>query len=233
MVAETGAMFIPPFDDYRIIAGQATAAKELMEEIEDLDYIITPVGGGGLAAGTALSADCLDPNIQVILAEPKNVDDTYRSFYSGERQSVITPETVADGLRVSVGERNFEIIKALVKEVITVEEDEIINAMRIIWERMKIIIEPSCAVTLAVVLKNKEKFAGKRIGLILTGGNVDLTSLPVLTRRFEKNLHFSQPHIWKVRFLENFSCFGKSFEISRYSIHRMRNHRKEKRLGYR
>jgi threonine dehydratase len=178
VVAETGAMYIPPFDDYRIIAGQATAAKELIEEIDDLDIIITPVGGGGLAAGTALCADCLDPNIEVILAEPKNVDDTYRSFNSGERESVTNTDTVADGLRISVGVRNFGIIKSLVKDVVTVEEAEIIFAMRLIWERMKIIIEPSCAVTLAAVLKDKEKYAGKRVGLILTGGNVDLTNLP-------------------------------------------------------
>ena len=178
IVAETGAMFIPPFDDYRIIAGQATAAKELIEEVDDLHFIITPVGGGGLAAGTALTAECLDPNIQVILAEPKNVDDTYRSFHSGQRKLVGEPNTVADGLRVSIGERNFEVIKSLVKDVVTVEEEEIIAAMRLIWERMKIIIEPSCAVTLAAVLKDKPRYAGKRLGLILTGGNVDLKNLP-------------------------------------------------------
>lgn len=178
VLAETGAMFIPPFDDYRIIAGQATAAKELIEEVENLDFIITPVGGGGLAAGTALTAECLDPKIKVILAEPKSVDDTYRSFVSGERQTVISPNTIADGLRVSVGKRNFGIIKSHVEDVVTVEEAEIIAAMRTIWERMKIIVEPSCAVTLAAVLKDPARFANKRVGLILTGGNVDLTNLP-------------------------------------------------------
>ncbi|MFT6868008.1 MAG: threonine dehydratase [Cyclobacteriaceae bacterium] len=178
VVARTGAIYVPPFDDYRIIAGQATAAQELIEEIDDLDYIFTPVGGGGLAAGTALAADALDPNIQVILGEPKNADDTYRSFKTGKMQTVDSPKTIADGLRVSVGKRNFEIIQRLVKEVITVEETEIIVAMRIIWERMKIIIEPSCAVPFAAILKNKERFAGKRIGLILTGGNVDVNNLP-------------------------------------------------------
>lgn len=178
IVAETRAIFVPPFNDYRIITGQATAAKELMEEIDDLDIIMTPVGGGGLAAGTAICADCLDPNIDVVLAEPKNADDTYRSFTSGKLQTVNNPKTIADGLRVSVGDKNFEIIKRLVKDVVTVEENEIIDAMRIIWERMKIIIEPSCAVPFAAVLKSPEKYKGKSIGIILTGGNVDVANLP-------------------------------------------------------
>ncbi|MFY0600126.1 MAG: pyridoxal-phosphate dependent enzyme [Cyclobacteriaceae bacterium] len=178
IVAKTKAIFVPPFNDYRIIAGQATAAQELIDEIDKLDYILAPVGGGGLAAGTALSADCLDPKIKVILAEPVNADDTFRSFQSGNLQKVENPVTIADGLRVSVGDRNFDVIKKLVKEVITVEEKEIINAMRIIWERMKIIIEPSCAVPFAAVLKNPEKFQGKQIGIILTGGNVDVNNLP-------------------------------------------------------
>lgn len=178
VVAKTGAIFVPPYNDYRIIAGQATAAKELIEEIEDLDYIFTPVGGGGLAAGTAISADCINPHIQVILGEPANADDTYRSFTSGKLQTVIDPKTIADGLRVSVGDKNFQIIKNLVKEVITVDEEEIITAMRIIWERMKIIIEPSCAVPFAALLREKDRFKDKKIGIILTGGNVDVANLP-------------------------------------------------------
>ena len=183
VVADTGAIFIPPFDDYAIIAGQATAAKELVEDTPDLDVIMTPVGGGGLSAGTALVAKYIVPTTQVILAEPKNADDAHRSFKTGKLQTVHDPDTIADGLKVSLGERNFDIIKKYVSDILTVEEDEIINAMQIIWERMKIIIEPSCAVPLAAVIKNKERFAGKKIGIIITGGNVDLTELPFKKRR--------------------------------------------------
>lgn len=162
VIAKTGAIFVPPFDDYRVIAGQATVAKEFIEEIETLQVIMTPVGGGGLAAGTALTARYLDPNIKVVLGEPKNADDTYQSFKAGKIKPVKNPETIADGLKVTVGERNFDIIKTHVSEVHTVTEEEIISAMKIIWERMKIIIEPSCAVPLATLIKNKEKYAGKK-----------------------------------------------------------------------
>lgn len=178
VIARTGAVFVPPFDDYRIIAGQATAAKEFIEEVETMDTIMTPVGGGGLAAGTALVANYLDPNIEVVLGEPKKADDTFRSLKSGKIEHITNPDTIADGLKVTIGERNFDIIQKYVKEVITVTEKEIIDAMKIIWERMKIIIEPSCAVPFAVLLKNKEQFAGKEVGIILTGGNVDLSNLP-------------------------------------------------------
>lgn len=178
VIERTGAVFVPPFDDYRIIAGQATAAKELIEEVEILDFIMTPVGGGGLAAGTALAARYLDPNIEVILGEPEKADDTYQSLKAGKIKPVKNPDTIADGLKVTIGERNFDIIKREVKDVLTVSEEEIISAMRIIWERMKVIIEPSCAVPFAALLKNKERFAGKNVGIILTGGNVDLGNLP-------------------------------------------------------
>lgn len=178
VVSETGAIFIPPFDDYRVIAGQATAAKELIEDTPDLDVIMTPVGGGGLSAGTALITNYIMPRTEVILAEPKNADDAYRSFKSGKLKTVKNPDTIADGLKVSLGEKNFEIIQKNVSDILLVTEEEIINAMRIIWERMKIIIEPSCAVPLAAVLKNKERFKDKRVGIIITGGNVDLGNLP-------------------------------------------------------
>ena len=178
VVRETGAVFIPPFDDYRVIAGQATAAKELLEDTPDLDVVMTPVGGGGLSAGTALIVKYIMPRTEVILAEPKNADDAYRSFKSGKLKTVKDPDTIADGLKVSLGERNFEIIRDNVSDILLVTEKEIVNAMRIIWERMKIIIEPSCAVPLAAVIKNKERFKGKRIGIIITGGNVDLGNLP-------------------------------------------------------
>ncbi len=178
VIKKTEAILVHPFNDYSIIAGQATAAKELIEQTEDLDAIICPVGGGGLAAGTALVASYLDPNIEYYLGEPEELDDTYQSLKAGKIIPNKTTNSIADGLRTTVGEKNFEILKDHVKEVFTVSEAEIINAMKLIWERMKIVIEPSCAVPFAAILKNKEVFAGKRVGVILTGGNVDLTKLP-------------------------------------------------------
>jgi threonine dehydratase len=177
-IAETGATFVPPFDHYDIVCGQASAAKEFIEEVPELDVIMTPVGGGGLSAGTALAANYISPTCKVYLGEPEEVNDTFRSFKSGKRMPVTTTNTIADGLKVSVGVLNFEIIKEMVEDVFTVTEEEIISAMKIIWERMKIVIEPSCAVPFAVLLKNKEKFQNKKVGIILTGGNVDLKNLP-------------------------------------------------------
>jgi threonine dehydratase len=178
VLKKTGATLIHPYNDYRIIAGQATAAKELIEEIKDLNIIMTPVGGGGLLSGTALSAHYFSPKIDVIAGEPVNADDAYRSILKGSIMPVSLLETIADGLRTSLGDKTFAIIKKHVKEIITVKEEEIVTAMRIIWERMKIIIEPSSAVPFAAVLKHKEQFKGKRIGIILTGGNVDIDHLP-------------------------------------------------------
>lgn len=178
VVAETGAIFVHPFDNYGIIAGQATAAKEFIEEYPDLDIMMTPVGGGGLAAGTALSVNYLSPNTELILAEPENANDAWESFTKGKLIPVKNPDTIADGLKTSLGVRNFEIIKEHAKEIYTVSEQEIIDAMRLIWERMKIIIEPSCAVPVAAVLKHPAVFAGKKVGIIITGGNVDLGNLP-------------------------------------------------------
>lgn len=178
VIERTGATLIHPFDDYNIIAGQATAAKELLEEIDDLDAIITPVGGGGLACGTALMAHSLDPNIDIYLGEPKEVDDAYQSLKAGKIVPNTTSNTIADGLKTTIGERNFKILKEHVKEVLVVTEEEIIQAMKLVWERMKIVIEPSAAVPFAGLLKNKEQFQGKRVGVILTGGNVDLSKLP-------------------------------------------------------
>lgn len=178
VVAETGATFIHPFNDYNVIAGQATAALELMEDVSGLDVIMAPVGGGGLMSGTALMVKYLSHDIKAIGAEPKMVDDAYRSLKAGKIMGNETTNTVADGLRTTLGERSFEILSKELEEILTVEEDEIIHAMRLIWERMKIIIEASCAVPLAAVLKNKERFKNQRIGIILTGGNVDLGNLP-------------------------------------------------------
>ncbi|MEO9803700.1 MAG: pyridoxal-phosphate dependent enzyme [Reichenbachiella sp.] len=175
---KTNAIQVHPFHDPRIIAGQATAAKEFIEEHPDLDYMISPVGGGGLAAGSALALSYISPATKMILAEPSAVDDTYRSFKSGKLTGVTNPESIADGLLVSVGALNFEIIKQHVQDVYRVEEQEIVDAMRLIWERMKIIIEPSSAVAVAALLNNKEQFAGKKTGVILTGGNVQLNNLP-------------------------------------------------------
>lgn len=178
VIQKTGATLVHPFDDYSIIAGQATAAKELMEQTEGLDIVICPVGGGGLAAGTALVTSYLDPSIDFYLGEPEELDDTYQSIKAGKIIPNKTTNSIADGLRTTVGQKNFDILKEHVKEVLTVSEDEIIEAMKLIWERMKIVIEPSCAVPFAAVLKNKEIFAEKKVGIILTGGNVDLTKLP-------------------------------------------------------
>ena len=175
---DTGATLVHPFDDYNIIAGQATAAKELIEQTEDLDAIFTPVGGGGLAAGTALISHYIDPPLEVFLSEPKAVDDTYKSLKAGKIIPNKTAKTIADGLKTTVGKKNFEILKEHADGCFTVSEEEIVSAMKLIYERMKIVIEPSCAVPFAALLKNKKKFAGKNIGIILTGGNVDLSNLP-------------------------------------------------------
>lgn len=174
----TGATFIHPFDNYNVIAGQATASKELLEEESDLDIIISPIGGGGLMSGTAIYTKSTNENISVYGVEPKIVDDAYRSIKEGSIQKNATINTIADGLRTNLSEKTFEIIRTHVDQIFTVSEDEIIHAMRVIWERMKIIIEPSCAVPLAAIIGNKAHFEGKKIGVILTGGNVDLSTLP-------------------------------------------------------
>jgi threonine dehydratase len=175
--ANTGATFIHPSNDTNVILGQGTAAIELLEDHPDLNCILTPVGGGGLIAGTALAAAYYGNNCTVIGGEPKMADDAYRSLKSGNIELNTTANTIADGLRTHLGDKNFPIIKELVREIIRVEETEITSAMRLIWERMKIIIEPSSAVPLAAILKEKQKFEGKRVGIILSGGNVDLTRI--------------------------------------------------------
>ena len=178
VVEETGAHFIHPFDDWRVITGQATAAKELIEEVGEMDGLITPVGGGGLLSGTALTTHYLLPGAKVYAGEPLGADDAAQSFRSGQLIPSTNPQTIADGLLTSISEKTFAVMRAHVTEIITVGDEEIIGAMRLIWERMKIIIEPSCAVPFAAILKEKERFAGQKIGIILTGGNVDLGKLP-------------------------------------------------------
>ncbi|PWL29867.1 pyridoxal-phosphate dependent enzyme [uncultured Roseivirga sp.] len=175
---ETGATFISPYNDYSVITGQATCAKELIEEQPDLDILIAPVGGGGLLAGSALSALYYKPELTVYAGEPEGAKDTYLSMQAGTITKVEKPSSIADGLLASMGDKNFEIIKELVKDIFLVTDEEIVAAMRIIWERMKIVIEPSCAVPFAAISKNKGVFAGKKVGVILTGGNVDLAKLP-------------------------------------------------------
>lgn len=174
IVDETGATFIPPFNHEHIIAGQATAAKELIDAHSNLDVIITPVGGGGLLAGTALSALYFSPSTKVIGAEPDGADDAYQSFKQQTLIPSVHPTTIADGLLTSLGVLNFEIIKNHVNDIYCVTDDEIKHAMRLIWERMKIIVEPSSAVAFAVVLKNPSLFKDKQVGVIISGGNVDL-----------------------------------------------------------
>lgn len=173
VVKKTGATEIHPFNNYDVIAGQATAAKELFEEASPLDFIVVPVGGGGLLSGTALAAKYFSPVTQVIAGEPAGADDAFRSMQSGKIEPSQS-NSVADGLLTSLGDKTFPLIKEHVKEVITVTDKEIVDAMRLIWERLKIIVEPSCAVPFAAVLKDKAKFTGKRVGIILSGGNVDL-----------------------------------------------------------
>ena len=178
VVEQVGATFIHPFNDFNVIAGQATAAKELTEDVPGLEVIMTPIGGGGLFCGSALVAKYANPKIQIIGTEPEEVDDAYRSFNSGQIATNATINTIADGLRTNLGEKTFEIISRYTDDIITVSESEIVNAMRIIWERMKIVIEPSSAVPVAAVFKNPERFRNKNIGIIITGGNVDLAKLP-------------------------------------------------------
>jgi threonine dehydratase len=178
VVRKTGAHFIHPYDNYDVIAGQATATLELLEDFPQLDIVVAPVGGGGLLSGTSLAAHYVNPEIMIIGAEPKKVDDALRSLRSGHIEQNERTDTIADGLRTTLGPLTLDIIKRHVTDIFTAEEDEIVQAMRLIWERMKIIIEPSCAVPLAAMLANKETFKGKQVGVILTGGNVDLGNLP-------------------------------------------------------
>lgn len=180
----TGGALIHPFIDERVMAGQGTAAIELMNEVQTLDMIMCPVGGGGLLAGTAVAAKAIQPSIRVVAAEPLGADDAARSVAMGRLVSNVHPSTIADGLRADLGAPNFEILRRHVDAVITVEESSIVAAMRLIWETMKIVIEPSAAVTVAALLERKVPDATRaRIGIILTGGNVDLDHLPWMNRQ--------------------------------------------------
>lgn len=173
-----GATFIHPSNDDQVILGQGTACMELLEAYPNLDYVVTPVGGGGLIAGTALAAHYFGKECSTIGGEPLETDDAYRSLLSGKIETNETTNTIADGLKTQLGDRNFPIIQQHVEEIIRVKEAEIVTAMRILWERLKIVCEPSSAVAFAAVLDQKEKFKGKKTGIIISGGNVDLAHLP-------------------------------------------------------
>tara|TARA_B100001758_G_scaffold137517_1_gene118536 strand:- start:4151 stop:5089 length:939 start_codon:yes stop_codon:yes gene_type:complete len=178
LVVKTGSTVVHPYNDERIVMGQGTAGKELIEDHPDLDAIVSPVSGGGLLSGTLLSAQGINPKIKVYGAEPLEADDTFLSLQKGEIVPNKTINTICDGLRAQIGTITFPIIQSYVEEVITLTEEEIIESMKMIWERMKIVVEPSCSITLAAVLKSRDRFAGKKVGLIISGGNVDLERLP-------------------------------------------------------
>ena len=178
VLEETGATFIHPYNNYNIIGGQATAGKELIEDIPDLDIIMAPIGGGGLMSGTALSARYLLPSAKVYGVEPALVDDAYRSFHSGQIEKNDRIDTIADGLRTNLGDKTLAIIRKYVDEIFLVSEASIVQAMQLIWERVKIVVEPSGAVPLAIVLEEPKLFQSKKVGMILSGGNVDVRHLP-------------------------------------------------------
>jgi threonine dehydratase len=178
VIEETGATEIHPYNNFNVIAGQGTAAKEIIEDFGEFDIIMTPVGGGGLLSGTAISTKYLLPDCKVIAAEPAGADDAFQSFQAKKIIPSVNPKTIADGLLTSLGDRTFAVIIENVDFIVTVSEEKIIEAMRMVWERMKIIIEPSSAVPLAAILEGKVDVQNKKVGIILSGGNVDLGKLP-------------------------------------------------------
>ncbi len=178
MVAKSGADFVHPYNDPRVIAGQATCSRELMEQVEGLDAVVAPIGGGGMISGTCLTVSNTAPTVKIYAAEPEQADDAYRSFKAGHIIADDAPVTVADGLKVPLKDLTWHFVKNHVTDILTASEDEIIEAMKTTWKRMKIVIEPSCAVPLATILKNPDVFRGRRVGVIITGGNVDLDTLP-------------------------------------------------------
>ncbi len=175
---ETGADFVHPYNDPRVIAGQGTCSAELIEQVEGLQAVVAPIGGGGMISGTCLTLSNLAPDVKIYAAEPEQADDAARSFRAGHIIADDAPVTVADGLKVPLKELTWHFVSHHVSDILTASEQEIIDAMKLIWQRMKIVMEPSSAVPLAIILKNKDIFAGKRVGVIITGGNVDLDALP-------------------------------------------------------
>ncbi|MGB0797778.1 MAG: beta-hydroxyaspartate dehydratase BhcB [Planktomarina sp.] len=176
--AETGGDFVHPYNDPRVIAGQGTCAKEMMEQTDGLDFVVAPIGGGGMISGTCLTLSNLAPETKVIAAEPEQADDAYRSFKAGYIIADDAPKTIADGLLVPLKDLTWHFVSNHVSEMFTASEEEIIDAMKLIWKHLRIVMEPSSAVPMATILKNKEYFAGKRVGIVITGGNVDLDGLP-------------------------------------------------------
>ena len=176
--AKTGGNFVHPYNDPRVIAGQATCSRELIEDVPNLDAVVAPIGGGGMISGTCLTLSNIAPEIKIYAAEPDQADDAARSFRAGHIIADDAPQTIADGLKVPLKDLTWHFVKSHVTDILTANEDEIVDAMKLTWARMKIVIEPSCAVPLAVILKHKHLFAGKRTGVIITGGNVDLGRLP-------------------------------------------------------
>ncbi len=178
VVNETGATVVHPYNDERIMAGQGTCAKEMLEDIPTLDIIVSPVSGGGLLSGTLIASKNMKKSIEVFGAEPEEADDAFQSLKQGKIVPNKTINTVCDGLRAEIGSKTFPVIQDLVDGIETVSESDIVESLRMIWERMKIIVEPSCSISLAMVLKNINLFKDKNVGLIMSGGNVDLNSLP-------------------------------------------------------
>tara|TARA_B100000683_G_scaffold42719_1_gene38206 strand:+ start:1457 stop:2395 length:939 start_codon:yes stop_codon:yes gene_type:complete len=178
VVNETGATVVHPYNDERIMAGQGTCAKEMLEDIPTLDIIVSPVSGGGLLSGTLIASKNMKKSIEVFGAEPEEADDAFQSLKQGKIVPNKTINTVCDGLRAEIGSKTFPVIQDLVDGIETVSESDIVESLRMIWERMKIIVEPSCSISLAMVLKNSNLFKDKNVGLIMSGGNVDLNSLP-------------------------------------------------------
>ena len=188
VVAKTGADFVHPYNDPRVIAGQATCSLELIDQVKDLDCVVAPIGGGGMISGTCLTLSHLAPSIEIFAAEPKQADDAYRSFKAGHIIADDAPVTVADGLKVPLKNLTWHFVSNHVTDILTASEKEIIDVMKLTWQRMKMVIEPSCAVPLAVILKNPDRFRGKKVGVIITGGNVDLDKLPWITATGDKQL---------------------------------------------
>lgn len=178
LIEKTGAIFIHPYNNFEVICGQGTAAIEFLDEVPDLEIMMAPVGGGGLFSGTIISAKSVHPEIKLFGAEPKNADDAYRSFKNKKLFPPVKPNTIADGLLTALSELTYKIISEKADDILTVSEEAIIEAMKLIWERMKIVVEPSAAVPLGVVLENKSSFKNRKTGLILSGGNIDVAKLP-------------------------------------------------------
>lgn len=174
----TGAVMVHPYDNENVIAGQGTAALELLEEIDDLEIVSAPVSGGGLLSGTAIATKSLQPSVHIFGAEPERADDAFRSFHSGKLEPLLTSDTIADGLRAALSQRTLDIISTHATDILTVSEDAIIEAMKLMWRYLKIVVEPSGAVSFAMLMAHRARFAGRRVGLIVSGGNLDLDKLP-------------------------------------------------------